>query len=482
MTAAIVTSDRPDRLDGCLSSYLTDRTAPASILLMDDSRDPVSCIAARDATARAGRRFHVSVRYAGRAEREKYVNQLCREGIPEATGRFCLLGKEGDWFTAGAARNAVLLDSLGEKIVMLDDDTRGDTAVRAERSSNVILSGHEDPCDLDFFRSREEATAAVEWKSVDLFGDAERFLGTRLDLMAADSAGACHHLRALVKDGNGVVRMTSCGVVGDSGNFSPVHLLWMASPATTKRLRESDSILATSLSSREVVRLVRQPTITHAAVCMATAIGLDNRRILPPFLPIGRNEDGFFGNLLLRCFPEACTAHLPYAVLHQAPGHRRYQRLSNDAQTIRIAELIILLLSAYPVAPGTAPFETFRLPGAYLSEISRSARGFVLNAREIVRAARRSLLNQIEEKWGDFDGFSDLWRTEIRQFRTRIRELIASPDCWQPLELRGMSPDGIADVTRELVSLTGDMLTYWPSIADAVPRLLSKDVRISRPV
>jgi hypothetical protein len=45
-----------------------------------------------------------------------------------------------------------------------------------------------------------------------------------------------------------------------------------------------------------------------------------------------------------------------------------------------------------------------------------------------------------------------------------------------------MSPDGIADVTRELVSLTGDMLTYWPSIADAVPRLLSKDVRISRPV
>jgi hypothetical protein len=481
MTGAIITADRPEQLNDCISSYLTDRALPAGLLIMDDSRNGANRTAAQEAAARAECRFRLPVRFAGRFERESYVTHLSREGIPDAVARFSLLGLEGDWFTAGGSRNAVLLDSPGEKVVMLDDDTRGMTAVREDWSPDVRLGGHEDPFELHFFSSRDEAIDAVEWKAMDFFVEAERFLGMRLDQVAPGSADGCHHLRAQVKNASGVIRVTTCGVVGDSGYFSPVHLLWRAPAATMKELRESDSALAMALSSREVVKLVRTPTITHGAVRMATTIGLDNRRLLPPFLPAGRNEDGFFGNLLLRCCPEACTANLPFAVLHQAPGQRQYQRLANDAQTVRIAELAILLLSACPLTPGCTPDEALRVLGGFLAEMTRSDRQFILYAREIVRAARRALLNQIEDRWSESEEFSKLYKKEIRQFRFRIQELVSSPNCWQPVELRGMQPDFVAGETRRFVCLTGDLLANWASLVDAARHLRTKNIRISQP-
>ena len=84
-------------------------------------------------------------------------------------------------------------------------------------------------------------------------------------------------------------------MVGDSGFYSPSHLLWMASPGVDDALRQSASLLNTAFNSREVIRIVPRVTFTHETVCMATTLGLDHTRTLPPFLPVLRNEDGFFG-------------------------------------------------------------------------------------------------------------------------------------------------------------------------------------------
>src|SRR5580658_10909364 len=49
---------------------------------------------------------------------------------------------------------------------------------------------------------------------------------------------------------------------------------------------------------------------------MTAFAGLDNRELLPPFLPTGRGEDNLMAAILTRCFPGACVAHLPRGLVH----------------------------------------------------------------------------------------------------------------------------------------------------------------------
>ena len=70
--------------------------------------------------------------------------------------------------------------------------------------------------------------------------------------------------------------------------------------------------LAASLGSW--MRVVTRPTITDSGYCMALNLGLDNRHLLPPFLPVQRNQDGVFAAVLTLC-GSGCTGFLPWMVL-----------------------------------------------------------------------------------------------------------------------------------------------------------------------
>jgi hypothetical protein len=280
------------------------------------------------------------------------------------------------------------------------------------------------------------------------------------------------------------VRVVACGVVGDSGFFSPAHLLWNASPETTAQLRKSPESLAVALFSREVIRIAPQPALTRGTVCMATAIGLDNGELLPPFLPIARNEDGFFGNLLLRCFPRAWTAHLPYAIFHAARSGRRYERLPDQPQTIRLSELVIILLSTCPATcpPGDSAGTAALLSALaqHLRLVARSPHDLQAYSREAVRVQRRHLLSAIETRIEEAGEFSPLWRESIGSLVVRLRELIDSPGCWIPLELSALSPMEAAAVTAQILQSTADLLDYWPRLVEIAHELRVSGERISR--
>ncbi len=423
---AVITADRPEVAAQCLASYWFAPGSVAEVLLMDDSRR-------RAPTAPPG------VRHVTREHRRAFAERLANAGVSPDAAQYCLLGFDHGWFTAGANRNAALLMAAGQRMLMVDDDTRGE--LRGNRASGLCLGGPGDPTDIRFFENRDEALSA----------------GTRIDAdVAAEDA---QYLGMQLSDGSRV-RLVSHGVAGDSGFYSPAHLLWLTSPSTGRRLRSSDATLATAMRSREVFRMVEQRTVTRGTVCMATAIGLDNRDLLPPFLPVGRNEDGFFGNLLHRTMPDAVTMHLPIAVAHVPSEIRPYSRFAGDPQTLRLSELIILLMSIQTVG-------TFQALGEHLKMLSKNPATFVSKAREIVQVSRRALLTRIEDCWGNFTGCSPSWISLAGQLQWRLLELIGSPDCWRPMELSQASENEAAAETARIAGLTGEMLCEWPVIVEA---------------
>ncbi|HVV44491.1 MAG TPA: hypothetical protein VHC72_04775 [Bryobacteraceae bacterium] len=460
---AIITTGCAAQVEACLASYLAaHRTPPAGVLVLNDSRAGIDLSNDFEGARNIARHASIPFRCASRGDRSAYIHLLAARGIPRQVAEFCLLGLNGDWFTAGANRNAALLDLTGDTLLMVDDDTRGQTA-GSPLTGDWKIAGNNDPTDIQVFSSREEACRSAPWQEADLIGDVARVLGSR-PVSAQD----------------GTVRVVACGVVGDSGFFSPAHLLWNASPSTTAQLRKSPESLAVALSSREVIRIAPQPALTRGTVCMATAIGLDHRELLPPFLPIGRNEDGVFGNLFLRCFPQAWTAHLPYAIFHAAREGRSYGRLPDQPQTIRLSELVIILLSTCPADDAAGPAALLSSLARHLRLVARSPRDLQAYSREAVRAQRRHLLSSIEAHIEEAGESSALWRESIGSLMARLRELIDSPGCWVPLELPALSPMEAAGVTAQIVQLTADLLDYWPRLVEIAHELRISGERISR--
>ena len=60
----------------------------------------------------------------------------------------------------------------------------------------------------------------------------------------------------------------------------------------TPSVASSALVRAASASADSSGRLTSTNVVTHDSSCMATCVGLANRTLLPPFMPVGRNEDG----------------------------------------------------------------------------------------------------------------------------------------------------------------------------------------------
>lgn len=441
---AILTANRPHLALRCAESYLSNHSHPAELHIFDDSPDPEAALIP-DLAAHLAQTYGVPVRFARREERRRYASQLAALGIPREVAEFVLLGDPAASFTAGANRNAALLDAVDQRLLMADDDTIATTAAACNHTEQPLVGVRRDPTDIESFEPGA-ARAAANWLPVDLIAETANLLGSSV----AEAA----------------VRITSYGLVGDSGFFSPSHLLWNCSPAMDAKLRQSEPLLKTLFTSREVIRIAPRLTITHATVCMATTIGLDHTRPLPPFLPVCRNEDGFFGNLLIRAFPTACTAYLPYAVIHDPPGTRGYDRLPHKPQRIRISELLTILMAA-------GPGKSLDALGRFLVEIS--GENFESFARDAVRRSRGKLLRYIEHRWAQSPvPPSPLWLQLTGELRTSLTALIESPECHIPSDF---PQSELARVIR----LTGRMLIHWSEIVNAARELSARNVRVTEP-
>ncbi len=462
----LITANRPRDVDASIRSYLRKERLPTKVVVVDDSHDVQTSEYIFDTVCRRARKASVPISYVDRAARIAIVRVLAGSGIPAAVAEFCLLGKASSWFTAGSARNTALVVLPATPFLMADDDTRGRVAGYGLRDEmDACLGGHDDPTHLRFFSSRSEAESKAQWVATDIFREISRWLGQRPGREFVVTNRSCPHIQQLAAEEKGIIRIVSIGTVGDSGFYSPAHLLWMASPETSAELLSSEEILRLALSSREVIRISPGMTVTHATVCMATAIGVDNRTLLPPFLPVGRNEDGFFGNLLARCAPEICTLHLPLAILHSAPEGRPYHRLPHQPQKIRLSELIIMLISGCRLCAGATTESAFRQLGEYLSSAAQSQR-FECIAREAVQRSRRNLFEAIDQRRTANENLPRWWLARLNELQENVGRLIQSDDCWHPEELLGCSPTEVAQQTAKIARITGEMLKHWPTIIE----------------
>jgi hypothetical protein len=485
---AIVTANRVERCMKALRSFadnVLEHARTVTFRLMDDSLSPETQSRNRDGLMSYSGEPGLRLRYAGRREKELYISRLAKLGIEPETARFALLGEDNDGLgTFGANRNCVLLDTVGECVLNIDDDVVCRSTLHPHDSSQLRISGHLFPRDVWFFRDRREVLDQLPWSSVDILRRHEQLLGASVgDLLLKYRTGStveledtCNHVLMGVLRGDATVSITLGGVAGDSGGHS--SLLLLNSIGTTKaNLLSSRSAYDTAMSSREVLAVAKGYTISHAPFCQTLNIGLDNCDVLPPFFPIARGEDMIFGFAATHCFSGCFLGHLPVAMLHDAELGRTY----DNVPKCRMTHLIAFLISAYQVPPGKDRSEALRLMGAFLQELATASdKDFWDQIFHFAATAQSSWMRSCSTLLSVFDDCPPHWRKDIQACHSGWAAVLDDPFFGIPVEYRERYPLHAAKIkTRDIVMKAGKLLWAWPEMLAAAQYLKSKSIEVS---
>ena len=484
----IVTADRPDECMRAVRSYdanLRLHSQSTNMIVMDDSHRPNDLeISLREHASSSGR----VLRFAGLVEKLAYIEVLSRAGIDADIARFAILGDvHPDICSIGANRNALLLDTVGECVFSADDDTICELRAHPVPSPGFKLQCSGNPRDSWFYANRESVIGEKGWANHDLLTEHEKMLGRSAAELSHDAGfdqvdadRICSDLLYALQTESGVVRVTMSGIIGDSGAYCSNWILWLDG-ASRRRLGEDHSLFQTALHSRETFGVVQRPTIDHSGFFAATTMALANNELLPPFIPIGRNEDGMFGALLKMAIPNALVGHIPLAVLH-APNHGRAYVAFPE---FRLSDLFLSLFARLHISVTMLSVSTLlRRVGHYLIEIS-SLPDVELSeviAEAVCEREARRISGTFSFNRGLSSTTPEYFEDAFTQYRLHLMRRTTIEQVRTPIELDGVFRGSAFLKMKEIIGLTGRLLYCWPDIVEASLHLKGAGRRVTKEI
>ncbi len=503
----ITTRNRPGVLRRGLVSHFENRQGyerSTDYVVIDDATDPESEARTRSGLERLHRELGLPIRYAGRAERVRFAAALAAEsGAPPGLLEFALLGLPPCPLTTGAARNSLLLATAGDRFVMTDDDSVCRLAPCPEPEPGLALNSRRDPTEFWFFADPQSAREQTRFAEADFLGLHESLLGRSVgdclppadgpavpDLSAA-GLDAVDLLRAAEPafDGRlrlwgGRVRASMAGVVGDSGIGSTGYLF--IDTASQRRLTRSEADYLAAVGSRQVLRAVRRPTISEGTSCIAVNLGLDNRSLLPPFIPVQRNSDGLFARTLRFCFRDGYLGYLPWALLHdpERPRRQSLEQYWRHVRQMRTADWVIHLMQA-----SGAPYEGLgeaaslgRLGAQFEEWGSLDAADFEELLRQQVWRSAGSVFAAQANSEAPPAG-QEFYARYRRRYADILRERVTEREYLLPSDLEQLGePEQVYALGRKAIQKFGELLQAWPEIYAAALRLRKRGVELAQPL
>jgi hypothetical protein len=417
-------------------------------------------------------RFNAQIRYAGRKEKSSFAAALAAESaVPRGTIHFALFGDERCWRSTGANRNSLFLDAAGSLMLAVDDDTLCRIAPAPEcEAAPTFFSGY-DPSELWYFPDRARAIQSVSFADVDVLSRHELLLGSPVASLGGPT------------ETSGSVATTLNGLLGDSGMASPRYYLTLTG-ASRDRLVASQQDYRSALESREILRSVRQPTITAGPFCMTTFLGLDNRLLLPPFFPVQRNSDGIFGLMLRKCVDGSHVAFLPWTLLHAPEPPRAFapDEMWADAATVRMADIVIATVLDHETRAGQVTTAA-RLAdlGKHLQWLgSLDFPDFEARVRTLQHFRDFAFITALHGQLETYRESPSFWADDVRRMIKVISEASTAEDHLVPRDLRhGRDTEAAGRLGQELVGRFGELLEAWPAIVTAARRLRVNGCRLA---
>ncbi|HEX8209988.1 MAG TPA: glycosyltransferase family A protein [Longimicrobium sp.] len=492
-TICIPTRNRPAVLRRALESYMHADVRvgrQTEFVLSDDSDDPEIRRENLASARAAAQRFGKQTRIISPERRKSYARELAEHaGLPPEVCAFALVGDGECEARFGATRNTLLLDTLGELVVQVDDDTVCQLFRPPTVRQEARISSRPDVHEYWYYPDLAQAVSAGAEFDGDLLGLHERVLGKRPAEVLAGS-GATPVFDAVVtsravtnaEHPESRIIVSYGGLLGDCGGKGiPQYKLLLRDESFERLVRDAEEFDSVYFS-RQLIRCAPALTLTEGGFCITANMGFDNRVLLPPYPPVHTGEDTFFGVLRTVMQPYSYDAFLPFCTLHDptsfrpnCQGHVPLEFTANDV----IRHLSAAFLQVWPAAGGNS---TLRAIGSFFQEVAAlPAPAFADYARTAVVALFAPHSRALEDLRNTRAKAPAFWHARMAEYQREVTALVAGADPASPVDFPG---DAGSRQRRFQVLLAryGDLLAAWPDIVEAAYSLRAAGVRVSEPV
>jgi len=331
---AILTWERPQALERLLESMANncDTGKFHRLYVIDDSRKTENIELNQALAKRYAPRIACPLQYFGQLGQRSMIDGLVQR-LPKHENAIRFLADRARWrdfWTSGMSRNLALLLSAGRRLVMLDDDVVCDVYDPPRPKPDITFS--DDPREAEFFAGEQDWAHLHQPINPDPVDRHMQCLGLTFS-EALDVLGQNHlkpsgfqnatALQLSELQSGSEILLTECGSLGCPGTNKNTWLPDMA-PASLKRMLASEAATGKALGSRKVWSGRNHPHFAPRSN-MSQITGFDNRRMLPPYLPIYRGEDRLFGYMLDFIFPTSVTLDYPWAAPHLPLPDRKWR-------------------------------------------------------------------------------------------------------------------------------------------------------------
>jgi hypothetical protein len=490
-TIALLTCDRLPGLLRALESYIGNVKKygrSVEFAVFDDARDPAKRETCRAELRRLKQKHAVVIRYAGLEEKKTFAEALEKDsGVDRSLIDFALFDPLQTGYTPGANRNATLLHTAGEMFYSADDDTVCEFYAMANHRPDFAITSDGHPTELHFFRDQKSALAAAIRTEKNLLAMVEDMLGCRpKDLIAStgqppDIKAATPKSAQCIQSDTARVLVNWIGIFGDSGYVNPTFLLGQLGESRRRLLRGAE-FYESIKQNRQIFRAPIKRTFGPGPFCQTTALGLDNRELLPPFLPVFRGEDFSFGNLLSRCWDNAVFGYLPWGIRHEplTPRINQPGDILLPATYVNFFQVLEVLVKRYQAKSADSHCDPLADCGDFLQHLAQNEEAFSLSMSEAVYEHHQNLLRSYRFFLEMGNETPDYWAKDVRDFISATEKAKQSREYLIPREVRGR--DNCLELCRILVQRLGRLLVAWPTMLRAAKKLACSDQRLARPI
>jgi len=492
-SVGVVTRDRPASLVRCLESYIDNSKRHGreiDFVVMDDSEGVGARVETRQKLRDLSERHEVEISYAGLEEKLQYAEALIAESeAPPEVVKFALFGLEGCVCSTGANRNALSLHTAGDLVLSVDDDTVCQVGtVHGTKYGLALDSRRCGFIKIFFFPNHASALQSIVVNNEDVLAVHEQLLGktigeciSRYSELAEIELDNISHKLLEEMHRRGRIGVTINGMIGDSGWHSPTACL-MLEAESRERLVESEANYRSAWKSRELLRAVNRLTISDSAWCMGASLGLDNRSLLPPFMPVCVNQDGLFGLTLRACFDDVYFGHLPSTIFHLPMEPKSYStdELLKNGTTFRFCDIAAACMRSADFRLGMCDErERLLALGKHLMELGNLA---LSDFEELMRfhiwrfksnniVMLENLLKLHREK-------PEFWAKDVRRFVGILRETLIKDLYFVPIDVsEGREPIEIRRQTQRIIYKFGELIYWWQEIVNGAKRLRARNCR-----
>jgi hypothetical protein len=479
----IPTRNRGDLLIHCIKALLEQtqlNNRICTLHIIDDSESHTNSDRHRGIVKQLCKNNNSDLFWTDRQHRYSLVRRIAKNNeAPPDIAAFALLGDPRCDLRTGSSRNTLLALSAGEPSLQIDDDVICRMIPSPWKEDGIALASESECRQYEFYKNNEriELDQSDRIKE-DFFSLHETMLGKHpAELIRDEPKVNIDKLggRLLDKLGKPDTRIvTSClGSWGDSGMYRHWQRLGLEGDSF-QRLVRNKSLYQDYLCTRKLLRTPAQTTIGDSPFCMAMNIGLDTSRLLPPFMPVQRNQDGIFGQLLYLCFKQACRGYSPHAIVHDPPNRAARVDLSfalsvGPLRTPDVLQAILWSLSQWPF--GGDPAKNLFIVGTYLTDLGNLPLSqFKGKVRELCWQLIRNQMSFLHRCLDERFNAPGYWQADVKHVLANFHELMKQEDLCIPCDLPGSVTERL-ELFRELVGKFGQVLIHWPAMWEAAVNL-----------